>query len=126
LNKIKTIIENPKWSFIGTLFGILTFFAVRLNMDAHIIIQYTILTIALFLAVYGSYCLLKQKNISDTIKLINVDDFDTIENPGVAIHKKSQEIFCLKCLMQKNIKSPLIIDHSKGYMCRNCENFPFR
>jgi Fe2+ transport system protein FeoA len=58
-------------------------------------------------------------------KLINIDDFDTIENPGVAIHKNSKEIFCLKCLLQKNKKSPLIIDHSKGYMCRNCEDVIF-
>lgn len=56
---------------------------------------------------------------------INIDDFDTIENPGVAIHKKSKEIFCLKCLIQKNKKSPLIIDHSKGYMCRNCGDIIF-
>ena len=58
-------------------------------------------------------------------KPIDIDDFDIIENPGVAIHKKTQEIFCLKCLLQKSINSPLIIDHSKGYMCRNCEDIIF-
>ena len=58
-------------------------------------------------------------------KLISIDEFDVIENPGVAIHKKSKELFCLKCLLQKNIKSPLIIDHSKGYMCRNCGDIIF-
>lgn len=70
---------------------------------------------------FTSIALRKQNNS----KPVNGDNFDTIENPGIAIHKKTKELFCLKCLLQKNIKSPLIIDHSKGYMCRNCGDIIF-
>ena len=56
------------WSFIGTFFGILTFFGIGASMITHTVIQYTILVIAFFLAIHGIYRLLKQKTNKEVVK----------------------------------------------------------
>ena len=55
---------------------------------------------------------------------INLANFDIIELPGVLRNKKTGDICCYKCGLQK-IESYHIVDLEKGYMCRNCGDVIF-
>ena len=132
MNKIKTIVENPMWSFIGTLFGILAFLGFRINMITHTVLQYTILAIALLLAIHGIYRLGRQKkNIKAKKEQLPqrqseytiMNDCTQDENAGWLKNPITDKIFCSKCWYENKTITPLIKDNevSAGWICPRCK-----
>ena len=95
MKKIKTIIENPKWSFAGVFLGILAFFGIGASMITHTIIQYAILIIALSLAVHGIYRQRKQTTIQKVVKKNELFEKES---------KSSGGITCEMCGTEENAK----------------------
>jgi len=136
LNKIKTIIENPIWSFIGTVLGILVFFGFRVNMITHTVLQYVILVIALLLAIHGCFRLWKRKDNIKTKKeeplpqkLPEYDILDDCIFDAISkwyINPITDEIFCFKCWHDNKSKIPIAKDgiNLSSWICPKC-NKPY-
>ena len=122
MKKIKTIIENPVWSFIGAFFGILAFSGVKMNMITHTVLQYSILAIALLLAIHGSYRLWKKNGYRQASVHPTESKFIVDEGPGWLTNPKTNEIFCLSCWYNNEAKIHLI--KNKGvpteWICPKC------
>ena len=119
MNKIKTIIRNPIWSFFGVVLTII--FNLREFTTTHTNIQYFLAAIALLLMVHGLYRLWKQKKLPEYDIL---DDCVLEEDPDWFRNPITDEKFCSDCWDAYKIKRRLKKDWGNWpiprWICPSC------
>ena len=124
MNKIKTIIKNPTWSFIGVILTIL--FGQKTSMITHIFIQDIMTTIALFLVAYGLYGVWKQKDIKtkkeEPLLQKPSNPFEKDKNIGWRRNPATGEALCSKCFDEHKYAIPLDKDITGLFkICPRCK-----
>ena len=82
----------------------------------------TIVLVLLVLLVFA-YCYLKTAKSNPSLKpplsVLNLEEYDYIEDPGFYIHKVTKRKICGKCADQNKLKN-LSFHAEKGLICRRC------
>lgn len=82
----------------------------------------TIVLVLLVLLVFA-YCYLKTAKSNQSLKpplsVLNLEEYDYIEDPGFYIHKVTKRKICGKCADQNKLKN-LSFHAEKGLICRRC------